>query len=464
MGSGKTTAAINYMNENEGRYIYITPFLSEGERVKQACPSLSFKEPDDSDGTKLNSLKKLMEAGENIVSTHSLFTHFDNDVIALLKSNEYILIADEVMEVINVLNVDSDDINMLHEMKFIEKGEHQSVKWITSAPKKSSIYYPIYSIISSNDSLRFINNHFLIETLPVSLFCYFKDIMILTYMFDSSIQRAYYDLNGIEYDYWYVTNDYHFTDDISKNGNFKPDTSLINIVSTDNYNSIGDDMYSFSKEWIKDQENQKNVKRVTNNMIRGCWKLKSGTRHMWSTFKDYAGYVKPERIASDFVSVNARATNEFADIHYCSYLANIFIHPAITQFFSSNGIKLNQNDYALSQLLQWVYRSAIRKGEPIHVYLPSKRMRTLFIEWLDQFGEVDGRRAATDYMVARWSEPFYSSEDKEAFRLMFSERFGVDCKTFNAARKLFNGLHKDQLISYLAKGKTMYKILPVTLS
>ena len=43
MGSGKTSSAISYMNEHpEKRYLYITPFIDETERVVKACDSLRF--------------------------------------------------------------------------------------------------------------------------------------------------------------------------------------------------------------------------------------------------------------------------------------------------------------------------------------------------------------------------------------------------------------------------------------
>ena len=41
-----------------------------------------------------------------------------------------------------------------------------------------------------------------------------------------------------------------------------------------------------------------------------------------------------------------------------------------------------EDKFALSELVQFVYRSAIRNGKPIDVYIPSKRMRDLFLEWL----------------------------------------------------------------------------------
>ena len=64
-------------------------------------------------------------------------------------------------------------------------------------------------------------------------------------------------------------------------------------------------------------------------------------------------------------------------IHY--YL---FIY-VIKQFFKENGVNINEDLYATSELIQWLWRSRIRKYESINVYIPSKRMRSLLIDWLD---------------------------------------------------------------------------------
>ena len=94
MGSGKTSWAIEYMNEifGEGarRIIYVTPYIDEIKRVKQNT-NKNFKEPDQKKGkgSKLNHFKKLLEDGENIITTHALFGMFDEDVMILLKNYNY---------------------------------------------------------------------------------------------------------------------------------------------------------------------------------------------------------------------------------------------------------------------------------------------------------------------------------------------------------------------------------------
>lgn len=43
--------------------------------------------------------------------------------------------------------------------------------------------------------------------------------------------------------------------------------------------------------------------------------------------------------------------------------------------------------YALSILIQWVFRSAIRNGKKIKIYIPSERMRYLLKEWIQNLYE-----------------------------------------------------------------------------
>jgi hypothetical protein len=59
------------------------------------------------------------------------------------------------------------------------------------------------------------------------------------------------------------------------------------------------------------------------------------------------------------------------------------MNPMEERFFSQRDIHVDQDLLALSDLLQWIFRSRIREGQPIEIYIPSKRMRTLLYKWLD---------------------------------------------------------------------------------
>ena len=81
MGFGKTSAMINYMNEHRDKhYVFVTPYLDEGVRVRDACEELHFQIPESeviSDTgfytSKLIDFKKFLRQRDNIVTTHAQF-------------------------------------------------------------------------------------------------------------------------------------------------------------------------------------------------------------------------------------------------------------------------------------------------------------------------------------------------------------------------------------------------------
>lgn len=78
-----------------------------------------------------------------------------------------------------------------------------------------------------------------------------------------------------------------------------------------------------------------------------------------------------------------RAMNTFQDRIYLAYLIDVHVDPSIAGWFREQGGNIDPEKYALSQLLQWVWRSAIRTDNEISLYLPSQRMRDFFTDWLD---------------------------------------------------------------------------------
>jgi hypothetical protein len=90
MGLGKTTYILDQLRQSlnpftdkpRRKVIVLVPLLSEIERYQLALPTFAFKEPSERDakrlrkkghGKKFYDLIRLVEAGENIISTHSLF-------------------------------------------------------------------------------------------------------------------------------------------------------------------------------------------------------------------------------------------------------------------------------------------------------------------------------------------------------------------------------------------------------
>lgn len=406
MGYGKTTSLINMMNNKQDRaYIFITPFLTEVQRIKNSCPTLNFKEPKTINGSKLNGLKKLITNGDNIVSTHALFNRADKELIDLLNMSGYTLILDEVANVVDKADITKDDINLVISQQLVTVEDSGLVRWNNEKYKGrfSDIMQYCY-----NESIYYMNETFVVWTLPVTIFESFKEVWISTYQFDWQIQKYYYDFFGVEYEYYHIKLNEDGTREMVKTeGSFSYEKdfianvkNLLHICDIDKLNSIGDPIktkkntYSntaLSKTWYDELE--KKNKRVSgqfnkisnniHNYFQNICHAKSSDV-LWTTFKEYEPDLKGKGYAKAFIPMNSRATNDYGDRHYMAYCCNRFMMPWQVQFFAQRGVEVNQDLWALSEMLQWIWRSAIRNGEEVYIYIPSNRMRELLIKWMNE--------------------------------------------------------------------------------
>lgn len=60
-----------------------------------------------------------------------------------------------------------------------------------------------------------------------------------------------------------------------------------------------------------------------------------------------------------------------------AYIANRFTQHYIKQFFKAHDVEINEDKLALAELVQWIWRSAIREEKDVQLYIPSERMRRL---------------------------------------------------------------------------------------
>ena len=69
---------------------------------------------------------------------------------------------------------------------------------------------------------------------------------------------------------------------------------------------------------------------------------------------------------------------------HCSHLIYLYdqrVNPVVARWLEDSTGDFN-DAYALTEFIQWVWRSSVRRGEDITLYLPSPRMWELFEEWL----------------------------------------------------------------------------------
>lgn len=393
MGSGKTSAAINLINsEKDTNFIYITPYLDEVKRIKTSTHR-KFYEPQYYQNNKLytskfDSLHALLSEGKNIVSTHALFKRSNRETRELIYNGNYTLILDEVMDVVEKLPIKKHDLQGLYDLNLIYEQDGY-ILWNEDKKDWDSRYNDIRDMALNYNLIKYKDN-ILIWTFPADIFNSFKEVYLLTYQFNAQIQKYYYDLHNIDYKYYIAgqTNDtYCFKE---KPGDYSEKEiklnikSKINILEHDKLNRIGDDQFSLSKNWFinasDDVLNQ--LKKHTENYFRNIVNSKAN-ENLWTTYKDYKGKLQGKRYTKAFIPLNTRATNLYKDRINLAYLLNRFPNTVIDNFLKSKNIDIDKDYYALSECLQWIWRAAIREDKEINLYIPSKRMRTLLIQWLD---------------------------------------------------------------------------------
>lgn len=401
MGSGKSQGAISYINKHpEWKFIVVTPYLAEIKRFIEGCPKHKFKEPMCNESSKINtktaSLEKYLENSENIVMTHKLFFQQAQGIEEKYKGKEYHLIIDEspensIGEIEDITSLETDFLLS----KCIALEEDGSASWVAPSSTRYSDVEELcrkgrlkgYVTESQDKTAKGIFDLF-----PSSIFDCFEETILLTYLFKGQIFKGYLNMVGIQFDYWYVEHpsngEYYLTPTPQpfQSFNYK---ELIHIYGNNEeckLNEIGKGYYALSRSWYElgSKDNRLDILSANlYNFFHNCVKSK-GKERLWTTFKAYDDRLGQKwSYTKSFLPCNTRATNDFRERTKLAYLANRFMIPSYSILFARNNIFINNRLFALQEMLQWIWRSAIRDGKPIEIYIPSERMRNLLIQWLD---------------------------------------------------------------------------------
>lgn len=382
MGTGKTRWAISYMNANpQQRFIYVTPYLQEAERIVIGCPALNIKQPND-EITKQAGFNQLLKAGENMAISHELFTRLEwtQTVQERIREYGYTLILDEVLEVIKPVALSKADYQMLLETQKIGIAEDGQVLWLD--PEYQGEFAHLKRMARSRTLVQ-TEDQALLWVMPVKALRSFSEMYVLTFMFKGSHMKHFLDMHDLDYQMAYVEND-ELHDGVQNLTKKKCEIRALLDVYEGPLNKLGDSKNAFSKSWWRKRyaKGTKPIKNNTYNYLNYICGAKSGTS-MWSVFEEQKTACTPKGFAGGFCTCNARATNAYKDRKFLAYLLNVYENPEIVKWFAARGIKVDQEAFALSQLVQWIWRSAIRDGEPVRLYLPSARMRRILRSWLE---------------------------------------------------------------------------------
>lgn len=433
-GAGKTQGCISMMNEQtDKKFIFVTPYLTEVERIKKDCSSRRFLSPErgmsNGSSSKLQNLNELLLKGRNIATTHALFSYYTDETKTLIKQGGYTLVLDEVLNLFQPVGLNNQDMDILVKSNTLfaeDTGNTDNAsEYVWGDEDYEGDCFNEVMLKSKSNNLIKYKNELYFWSIPPDIFECFDDVYILTYMFQYQMQKYFFDVYGFKYELIGTKKDeigdkYHFCkfEEADRKRDLR---GLIHILDNPNLNSIGDDTSALSFTWYskalaeKDRPKLTILKNNLYNLFTNIYKCNS-TQNMWSTFKDYKSLLKGKGYSKNFIAYNKRATNEYRDRQYAAYMINCYMQTWAKNYLAEKGAKdVSENMYAISTLIQWLFRSAIRDGKEVWLYLPSRRMRNLFKQWLDNLANGE------DLKVVRYEHHKKSSLKNELIKNNFTK-------------------------------------------
>lgn len=420
-GTGKSSRMIQEINNSpsDQKWIVVTPFLKECHRYAgtivdvesgdkqlptrdngiivytgEGCSASGrqLQHPTSGYLSKVENIGRLVHEGKDIVTTHAALKLFTPDTVKDVKDAGYRLVIDEELECIKPHPVKSHRRRMLLDSKMVYEDSLGLLRWNPDIPiddVTDEVDNTGYSwemrikALCDNGSLVLIADEkgerdlFMWEY-PVEFLQAFDQIDVLTYMFKGSIFEKYLDYYGIEHTTQY--------------GIQMPEDPfrLINLVDSVKMNRIGEREYAFSatdsKRATKESHVAKTVKENLGNFFNNSTYGKSKLdQRLWTCLKDSASVFKGAGYTKRFLAHNTKAVNDWVDTSQLAYVYNTVMNPEPYNYLLNRGEQFapDRERYALTELIQWVYRSQIRKSQTINLYIPSSRMRNLFIDWME---------------------------------------------------------------------------------
>lgn len=345
----------------------------------------------------------------------------------------------------------NDDINFLFNSSYLQPSpKHENLVIWNKYIKINSIYSCLKDYFTQNDVYRLEAKHeledssyYYIGLFPIKVFQSFKKIYVMTYLWDAQLMKYYFDFYKAQYQYLYPieahpinkkantahleNKEYMLSDNLHLYQNvenpikyraihgihipgykIEDDKIVKNMKSRNtlysfwNKNKNAKHTITLSHTYYKNLDNpndkivtilKENINKFAKDNIPE--ELKKDKKIIWSVFDCAKDIIKTNCKYIDdtnYVPINAKATNEYKDANVLIYLVNRYINPYFYNFirnYCPNGCDFDEDLYALSELVQWIWRSAIRDNKPICIYIASERMLNILLDWLNSTSDED---------------------------------------------------------------------------
>ena len=388
-GYGKTTKMIKSLSSNE-KYLIVLPTLDEITRVINGSKHVKLLTPElglDGATTKKEALQTLVLAGESIAITHALFSSLKGVAKEGLLS-DYNIIIDEVPEVVKPSNYRSRE--SIQEF-YIDTGyitvDNDGLitpndKWCSKNKQVSDTLSENIRIQAKKGHLFLAGGSTFLSVLPEILLTSGKSVCILSYKTSGSYLLPYLKKLSIPY---LVESDIEAEKKFLNNAatliTVKDIPSLSGIKLTYGAQKEGMSVPSYYSKIPTALKNMRSrhlsgvpIENILITCKKDCWEEGKGRSGV---------FAKNSRLKkANWIANTTRGTNNFDHCSHLIYLYDQNVNPSIVNWLGCNTSAFN-DAYALTELIQWVWRGGVRKGQPVTLYIPSQRMRTLFCAWLN---------------------------------------------------------------------------------
>lgn len=400
-GCGKTHAITNYMAENRSNpWLYLSPLASEVYGVddedsgtvvaKAADKGLQMYTPsDNAEGTKTDQILTFLEEGLDVACTHNLMLRFTKKHIAAIKKHKYNVVCDETLDLLSAYNMEKDDFEFLknHELISINPDNGRVVFKDVDMGDKAR-----YADVKTLCDLGCLfsaprSERMLVTQLSTDLLFECNRFILITYNYKGSLMDNFLSLHGFTYEKLQGVQTRFDNKEAKQNI-----VNLLTILETPSILKVQRGTSNkLSKSWWINADSE--IKDQVFKCIASCTKIAKTTKkedYIFTCPKDIVdpktskGYrPKATSVSKDsWVACNCRATNEYSKARLAVQAYNLFPNVSVVSYLQDMGCKIDPENYALNMLIQWVWRGCIRNAEPMYVAFLSKRMSTIFKEWL----------------------------------------------------------------------------------
>lgn len=428
-GQGKSSMALEREKRtaNNQPNIYFVERVSEIGRYIAECVHLETPVKSLQCETLTESLLALLKRGKSIVTSHALLSNMTVEHWYEVAKHGYKYVIDEaITEVRKVLEVRSSDIEKLIDdgyLEVIEIGEYSYVK-VTKKEGYEKHQKLLKLIQTGQTKLQGESSkkgrdctYVLVWGIHPETFLSARAIEILTYQSEGSFLHKYLEMLGIEIKKMSVVNSeivpYRYQDGAA----YRKLITVHNGKQNDFAVTRGDRLDSgLTSTWYgkgKDKQSKKRRKKVQSALLSVYreWRRKFGCNQETFAFtcpekakldvvyKEFYGVKlhkkhqafkaqsrksEPDYDVRKVTSIpqNTRGVNEYKHKQFMAYMCNTYPLQPIQAAFAQEGLPVDNGDYALNQLIQWLFRGCVRASQPMTVFIPNRRMRHLFLRWL----------------------------------------------------------------------------------